>query len=59
MQLFHGINVVSSTVSDLDQARRFYAEVLGFGTPIYCNFYDPFGNRLQMCSPNHSAPYSQ
>jgi predicted enzyme related to lactoylglutathione lyase len=119
MQLFHGINVVSIAVPDLDAARRFYAEVLGFGTPIYdlpeagwiefscgaaasniavttagfsqgqhqgttvvletedchascealrargvrcddpvvfpgyvsyCSFYDPFGNRLQMCS---------
>ncbi len=21
------------------------------GYVVYCNFYDPFGNRLQMCSP--------
>jgi len=120
VKLFKGINVVSISVSDLDQARQFYRDVLGLGDPIYdlpdagwiefesgspsgniavtkveppwqpntgttivfnvedcqsacaelkrrgvrcedpvvfpgyvtfCNFYDPFGNRLQMCSP--------
>jgi predicted enzyme related to lactoylglutathione lyase len=120
MKLFHGINVVSISVPDLDQARAFYRDVLGFGAPVYdlpeaawiefesgsaagnlavtsaeagwapstgttvvlnvedchaacaelrrrgvrcedpvvfpgyvtfCGFYDPFGNRLQMCSP--------
>jgi predicted enzyme related to lactoylglutathione lyase len=120
MQLFAGINVVSIAVPDLDAARDFYANVLGFGAPeydlpdagwiefrtggpggnlaltraepgwapstgttivlntedchaacaelrargvrcddpvgfpgyvTYCSFYDPFGNRLQMCSP--------
>ncbi len=121
-QLFRGINVVSIAVPDLAAARRFYSEVLSFGTPIYdlpeagwiefsaggggsniavttagsepgqgqnqktivvlntddchraceelrargvrcedpivfpgyvtyCSFYDPFGNKLQMCSP--------
>jgi predicted enzyme related to lactoylglutathione lyase len=118
--MFRGINVVSIAVPDLDTARHFYAEVLGFGEPVYdlpeagwiefssgaagsniaittdgyeegrsaattvvlnaedchrtcevlrergvrcddpvvfpgyvtyCSFYDPFGNRLQMCSP--------
>jgi predicted enzyme related to lactoylglutathione lyase len=120
VKLFKGINVVSISVSDLDQARQFYRDVLGLGEPIYdlpeagwiefgsgsssgniavtkaeanwqpntgttvvfnvedcnaacaelrrrdvrcedpvvfpgyvifCSFYDPFGNRLQMCSP--------
>lgn len=118
--MFRGINVVSITVSDLDEARRFYGETLGLGPPVYdlhkagwiefstggnggnlaviradadwkltfattvvlnvddcvaacgelkrrgvrcddpqvfpgfvtfASFYDPFGNRLQMCSP--------
>lgn len=118
--MFRGINVVSISVSDLDEARRFYRDLLGLGDPIYdlpdagwiefgtgpssgniavikaeddwqpstgttvvldvadchaswaelksrgikcddpetfpgyvtfCSFYDPFGNRLQMCSP--------
>jgi predicted enzyme related to lactoylglutathione lyase len=120
VKVFKGINVVSISVSDLDQARQFYRDVLGLGEPIYdlpdagwiefesgspsgniavtkagpdwqpntgttivfnvedcntactelrrrgvqcedlvvfpgyviyCSFYDPFGNRLQMCSP--------
>lgn len=120
MSHFQGINVVSVSVTDLDQARTFYAQVLGFGDPVYdlheigwiefnagapcgnvavtlaepgwqpshgttlvlntadcfatratlqakgvrcdepqlvpgyvvyCSFYDPFGNRLQMVSP--------
>ncbi len=121
MTLFAGINTVSIAVPDLQAARDFYANVLGFGTPeydlpdagwiefrtgggpggnlavtfaepgwapsrgttvvldtadchaacaelrargvrcddpivfpgyvTYCSFYDPFGNRLQMCSP--------
>lgn len=120
MDLFHGINVVSIAVPDLDAARHFYGVTLGLGPPLYdlpdagwiefscgasggniavtladnasgrslsttvvlntedchracgelrvrgvrcddpvvfpgyvtyCNFYDPFGNRLQMCSP--------
>ena len=119
MAHFQGINVVSIAVTYLDEARRFYGEVLGFGEPeydlpehgwiefrtggpanlsvttaeegwtpaagttvvlntadcfatcaallaqgvrcddpvvfegyiTYCSFYDPFGNRLQMCSP--------
>jgi predicted enzyme related to lactoylglutathione lyase len=119
-RLFHGINVVSIPVGDLDRARSFYAETLGLGSPIYdlpeagwiefstgsesgnlavilaapgsqppggatvvlnvadcheavselrrrnvrcddpqifpgyitfASFYDPFGNRLQICSP--------
>lgn len=33
--LFRGINVVSISVTDLDRARDFYANVLGFGKPIY------------------------
>ncbi len=118
--LFRGINVVSISVTDFDRARDCYANVLGFGKPIYdlpeagwiefspggtdgnvsvtlaesgwapsrgttivlnvedchsaveelrrrgvrcedaqvfpgfvtfASFYDPFGNRLQMCSP--------
>ena len=125
MRTFHGINVVSICVPDLDVARQFYRDTLGFGEPIYdlpeagwiefqsgnssgniaitraepdwvpssgttivlnvtdcnvactelkqrgvrcddpvvfsgyvtfCSFYDPFGNRLQMCSP---APEQQ
>jgi predicted enzyme related to lactoylglutathione lyase len=124
MQLFHGINVVSIAVSDLDAGRAFYKGVLGFVPPVYdlpeagwiefsagaaagnialvpaepgwtpgtgttivfnvedchaacallrargvrcddpvvfpgyvtyCSFYDPFGNRLQMCSPAPQA----
>jgi predicted enzyme related to lactoylglutathione lyase len=120
MKLFQGINVVSISVSELNQARQFYRDVLDLGDPIYdlpdagwvefgsggssgniaittaesswqpnpgttivlnvedchaacaelrrrgvrcedpvvfpgyvvfCSFYDPFGNRLQMCSP--------
>jgi len=122
--LFRGINVVSISVTDLDEARRFYGEVLGLGAPVYdlpeagwielstggasgnlsvtiapadwkpsfsttvvlnvddcqaacvelrrrgvrcdepqvfpgfvtfASFYDPFGNRLQMCSPAPDA----
>lgn len=117
---FRGINVVAITVPDLDTARTFYGDVLGFGHPVYdlpeagwieftsgapsgnlaltraqpgwqaststtvvlntndcaatcaalrargvrcddpvvfpgyvtwCNVYDPFGNRLQICGP--------
>ncbi|APG85935.1 hypothetical protein SAMCFNEI73_Ch3330 [Sinorhizobium americanum] len=33
--LFRGINVVSISVTDLDRARAFYGEVLGFGPPLY------------------------
>lgn len=120
MSHFKGINVVSVSVTNLDQARAFYAQVLSFGDPVYdlpeigwiefstgascgnvaatlaepgwqpghgttlvlntadchatraalqaqgvrcdepqlvsgyvvyCSFYDPFGNRLQMVSP--------
>jgi predicted enzyme related to lactoylglutathione lyase len=120
VNLLKGINVVSISVTDLDQAREFYRDVLGLGEPIYdlpdagwiefgsgspsgniavtktephwqpntgttvvlnvedchaactelrrrgvhgedqvvfpgyvtfCSFYDPFENRLQMCSP--------
>jgi predicted enzyme related to lactoylglutathione lyase len=120
MDLLKGINVVSIPVPDLEEARRFYRDVLGLGKPLYdlpesgwiefsagsssgniavtsaaegwsssegttivfnvddchaacaelrrrgvrcedpvvfpgyvtyCSFYDPFGNRLQMCSP--------
>lgn len=29
MKLFHGINVVSLSVPDLDAARKFYGQVLG------------------------------
>jgi len=35
MSHFQGINVVSITVPDLDQARAFYRDVLGFGEPVY------------------------
>jgi hypothetical protein len=52
--MFRGINVVSIEVPDPTAAKAFYGEVLGFGAPVYvifCSFYDPFGNRLQMCSP--------
>lgn len=118
--LLRGINVVSISVPDLDQARTFYADVLGLGKPVFdlpeagwiefssvsdsgnisvtlaqegwtpssgttivfnvedchlaveelrsrgvkcddsitfpgfvtfASFYDPFGNRLQICSP--------
>ena len=120
MNPLKGINVVSISVPDLGEARRFYRDVLGLGEPLYdlpeagwiefssgspagniavttasegwspstgttivfnvddchsaceelrrrgvrcedpvvfpgyvtyCSFYDPFGNRLQMCSP--------
>jgi catechol 2,3-dioxygenase-like lactoylglutathione lyase family enzyme len=120
MRIFNGINVVSIAVPDLERAREFYRDVLGFGEPLYdlpeagwiefgsgaasgnvavtaaepgwtpgtgttlvldvadchaacnelrargvrcddpvvfpgyvtfCSFYDPFGNRLQMCGP--------
>jgi catechol 2,3-dioxygenase-like lactoylglutathione lyase family enzyme len=67
MALFAGINVVPICVPDRDQARVFYRDVLGLGEPVYdlpdagwkefpgfvtfASFYDPFGNRLQMCSP--------
>jgi predicted enzyme related to lactoylglutathione lyase len=118
--MFKGVNVISISVPDLDEARRFYGEILGLGAPVYdlpeagwiefgtgapagnlsltraepdwapsfgttvvlnvedchaacaelrrrgvrcddpqvfpgfvtfASFYDPFGNRLQMCSP--------
>jgi predicted enzyme related to lactoylglutathione lyase len=118
--VFKGINVVSISVPDLDEARGFYRDLVGLGEPLYdlpdagwiefsagspagniavttaesgwqpstgttvvfnvedchkacaelrergvrcedpvvfpgyvtyCSFYDPFGNRLQMCSP--------
>ena len=124
MQLFRGINVVSISVTNRNEARDFYGNVLGLGAPAYdlpemgwtefksgapygniavtlaeagwqpgtgttivfntddchktcaelraravrcddpvlvagyvtyCNFYDPFGNRLQMCSPAPAA----
>jgi predicted enzyme related to lactoylglutathione lyase len=128
MPIFHGINVVSIAVPDLEQAREFYSRVLELGEPVFdipeagwvefatgagsgnlsittegwdasirsrttvvlntqdcreacetlrargvrcddpvefsgyvvfCNVYDPFGNRLQMCSsvetPSESA----
>jgi predicted enzyme related to lactoylglutathione lyase len=120
VSFFHGINVVSISVPDLDVARVFYRDVLGLGDPrydlpeigwiefgsgaphgnlavtpaepgwqpshattvvlntpdcqatraglvargvrcdepqlvpgyvVFCSFYDPFGNRLQMVSP--------
>jgi len=35
MTHFNGINVVSISVSDLDEARRFYGTVLGLGEPAY------------------------
>jgi len=35
VNLFKGINVVSISVTNLDQAREFYREVLGLGEPIY------------------------
>jgi predicted enzyme related to lactoylglutathione lyase len=35
MNLFKGINVVSIPVTDLDRARDFYRNVLGFGEPLY------------------------
>jgi catechol 2,3-dioxygenase-like lactoylglutathione lyase family enzyme len=35
MSLFHGINVVSLSVTDLDRARDFYAHTLELGTPAY------------------------
>lgn len=119
-RLFKGINVVSISVTDLDQARTFYRDTLSLGAPVFdlpdegwiefptgagsgnlsvtlaqpgwrpsngttlvldvedcaaaveelrrrgvrcddaqtfdsfvtfASFYDPFGNRLQMCSP--------
>ncbi len=33
--MFKGINVVSISVSDLDDARRFYRDTVGLGEPIY------------------------
>lgn len=33
--MFHGINVVSIPVADLDVARRFYGETLGLGVPLF------------------------
>ncbi|HEU4451915.1 MAG TPA: VOC family protein [Longimicrobium sp.] len=35
MQIFRGINVVSIQVPDLDRAREFYRDTLGFGEPLY------------------------
>lgn len=35
MPLFKGINVVSVSVPDLDAARAFYRDTLGFGAPEY------------------------
>ncbi len=35
MSIFEGINVVSISVSDLDEARRFYRDTLELGDPIY------------------------
>ncbi len=35
MQIFNGINVVSISVTDLDKARDFYGNTLGFGAPVY------------------------
>lgn len=32
--MFKGINVVAITVPDLDQARSFYRDTLGFGEPV-------------------------
>jgi predicted enzyme related to lactoylglutathione lyase len=121
MQIFHGINVVSIAVPNLQQAKEFYGKTLGLGEPLYdlpdagwiefsvggaagnlsiiqaepgwkpsfgttvvlnvadcrasaqelrrrgvqceepidfpgfvtyASFFDPFGNRLQMCSPH-------
>jgi hypothetical protein len=63
--LFQGINVVSLYVPDLDAAREFYRDVLGLGAPLYdmpeigCTSYDPFGNRLQMCSDASGAADTQ
>ena len=34
-KLFNGINVVSISVTDLDQARSFYRDTLGLGQPVY------------------------
>jgi predicted enzyme related to lactoylglutathione lyase len=33
--LFRGINVVSISVTDLDQAREFHGGVLGLGAPVF------------------------
>jgi predicted enzyme related to lactoylglutathione lyase len=35
MPLFTGINVVSIPVADLEDARRFYGDVLELGRPLY------------------------
>ncbi|MBC8078596.1 MAG: VOC family protein [Chloroflexales bacterium] len=35
MNLLHGVNVVSLTVTDLGQARSFYSHTLGLGEPWF------------------------
>ncbi len=35
MSVLQGINVVSLSVTDLDEAREFYSNVLGLGKPSY------------------------
>jgi predicted enzyme related to lactoylglutathione lyase len=35
MQVFKGINVVSLTVSDLAKSKKFFSDVLGFGSPAF------------------------
>jgi catechol 2,3-dioxygenase-like lactoylglutathione lyase family enzyme len=35
VKIFEGINVVSLSVTDLDDARRFYRDVLSLGEPLY------------------------
>jgi predicted enzyme related to lactoylglutathione lyase len=59
----HGTTVVLNT----DDCRVSYEKLKGRGVRceepveftgyvVYCTFYDPFGNKLQMCSPAPEAP---
>jgi predicted enzyme related to lactoylglutathione lyase len=39
------------------RARGVRCEAVVFhGCVVYCTFYDPFGNKLQMCSPASALP---
>lgn len=57
----------TTVVLNTDDCRATYERLKGRGVRcdepvefpgyvVYCTFYDPFGNRLQMCSPAPAAP---